>query len=300
MKRLLRLPVFLFLFLAPTYPPAAETTFNEMLMVDVRAPSQQEITDAKILPISVVAGGGSAAAGRHPLPRPQTEPVAFLEACLKHYDNVVHGYTVRFEKRERVYGKQLSFESVEVMYRDHPHSVLFHWLQPADSRALGALYVEGANQTDGKSRVKLFLRKSVFKNLDFLPRSKELMDYSRYPMSEFGMRQGMQRVLNSWKAAAKENALHVEYLGLNKTNLTGDAVCHVFQRTQYAQPEEIDRVAGVKIFIDCMTLLQVGCIVLGEHGEKDQIAEYFFRDIRLNPQFAPDQFTPETLNKLRG
>ena len=42
------------------------------------------------------------------------------------------------------------------------------------------------------------------------------------------------------------------------------------------------------IYIDKETWLQVGTVLKGDGGKL--VGEYFFRDLKLNPEFKPDQF----------
>ena len=120
----------------------------------------------------------------------------------------------------------------------------------------------------------------------------------RYQLFEFGLKQATQRVLRLWKAADDNKALHVEYLGLHEVPEAGTGpdkkspiVCHKFRRTKYAAPE--DGVAEATLFIERDTLFQVGTILRGEKGEL--LGEFYFRDVRLNPAFAANQFDPAIL-----
>jgi hypothetical protein len=284
------------LLLAPTYPEAPLTASDTIVVTDVQGSSRQGPTDAALTGLALVFGGGGAAAGRRDLPDPAQEPVAFLEACIKHYDAYVRGYTLRFEKQERVDKKLLPAEVIDVCYRERPHSVYFHWLQPADSKAVRALYVAGENKSsDGESRVKVVQRTGFIERVDLAPESSLLMKYTRYPMNTFGLRQAMMRVLDSWKAAAREKTLHLQYLGLKKNSATGEAVCYTFHRGDYAHKEE-DSVGDLMLYIDCMTLLQVGSVVRGVDG-KELLGEYYFRNIRINPTFPPEQFTEKMMKR---
>ena len=47
-------------------------------------------------------------------------------------------------------------------------------------------------------------------------------------------------------------------------------------------------VTGLILYVDTQTQLQVGSVPLGEKGKL--IAEYFFKDIRLNVDIPPAQF----------
>ena len=72
----------------------------------------------------------------------------------------------------------------------------------------------------------------------------------------------------------------------------GDRVCYTLRRDQYPKPEE-DGVTELTIYIDKETYLQVGAVLKGEGGKL--IASYYFRDIKLNPEFKADQFTRAAL-----
>jgi hypothetical protein len=226
------------------------------------------------------------------LPDPATEPVAFLKACLARYDaRGIETYTLDFHKQERVQNKLLAYEVVHVCYREKPYSVYFHWIQPPKRTVRSTLYVEGENKgPDSKSMLKVYINIGI--KIDRAPDSADAMEYSRYPMNTFGLKQAMQRVYDSWVAAAKAKALHVQYLG--QVKLEGRE-CYKFERTRYASPEE-DGVTGLVIYIDCETLLQVGSIVRGG-PDGSLLGEYFFRDIRLNPNLPAWQFTPEAFGK---
>jgi hypothetical protein len=222
------------------------------------------------------------------VPDPRSAPVAFLEACLKHYDDNVHSYSLLFDKQERVEGKLRGLEVVKVYYRDRPLSVYFHWLQTPDKLIRRALYVEGENK--GLVRVDTPLGMQ-----NFAPDSASAKQRSRYPINEFGLRQAMKRVYDTWLRAKAENTLHVEYHGQVAVPEVGGRTCYKLRRVRYARPEEEDGVFGLTLFIDCETLLQVGSIVLGTEGEK--LGEYFFRDIHLNPEIPAWQFTSEAFKK---
>ena len=113
-------------------------------------------------------------------------------------------------------------------------------------------------------------------------------------MSEFGIKIGTQRTLGAWKAAKKENALHIEFLGEQKIKELGERPCWVLKRTHYRQPED-DGVAELTIFIDKETWLQTGSILKDPDG--NLIGSYYFCDVELNPTFDPQLFTRETLKK---
>src|SRR5436190_8787465 len=111
----------------------------------------------------------------------RTDPIAFLENCLRHYrfhvrqkpevaaaaigvsgkvlgggshwdmtatvlagSFQVDGYTLTMQKQESINGRLRPHEVIEVAFRERPHSVFMRWLEGA-GRAERALYVEGEN-----------------------------------------------------------------------------------------------------------------------------------------------------------
>jgi hypothetical protein len=268
---LLALP--LCLFMHPSYPEEPLAGIESATQI---VPPNQRVIDAS-------------------LPNPSTEPVAFLEACLKRYDaKKIQGYDLVFQKQELIEGELKPEEVVKVHYREEPYSVYFFWTQPVNRDVRSALYVENDNKgADGKSRVKVYT--SFGFKLDKAPDGTEAKKYSRYAMNTFGLRKTMQRVLDSWKEAQAENTLKVDYLGQEMVQAVGGRACYKFQRPRYARPEGDDNVSKLIIFIDCETLFQVGSIVFDRDGK--QLGYYYFRDIKLNPAYPLEQFTPAALGK---
>src|SRR5205807_568824 len=124
------------------------------------------------------------------------------------------------------------------------------------------------------------------------PEGADAKKAGRYNLKEFGLKMGLQRTLASFKAAQKEGALHVEYLGRKKVPEAGDRECFVLKRTRYKHPEA-DGITEQTLSVDTQTWLLVGTVLRGEEGEL--IGAYYFRDIRLNPTFDKDQFTKDAV-----
>jgi hypothetical protein len=217
------------------------------------------------------------------------DPIAFLAACINRYDREVKGFTTNLRKQERIDGTLERGELIDVAFREDPFSVLMKWKDGA-RRAQGSLFIKGENK--GQILVRpsgLFAVVGVVKRDPNGPDAKKA---GRYPLTEFGIKIGMERTLTSWEKAQKDNALHIEYLGEKRIKEAGDRTCWVLEQTHYRKPEE-DGITQLTIYVDKETWLQVGSILKGSEGQL--IGEYFFRDIQLNPHFKPDAFTPEAL-----
>jgi hypothetical protein len=244
-------------------------------------------------PIAVVKDDGTALPNEARLERlARTDPVAFLEACLRRYDREVKGYRATLQKRERLAGKVQDLEVIDVAFREKPFSVLFDWREGA-GRAQRTLYVQGQNEG------KLLVRPSrplAFRLVGVVARDPEGPDAraaGRYPLPGFGIKIGIQRILAAWQAARAKGELHVEYLGQRRVPEAGNRLCYVFRRCPYAKPEE-DGITDLTMFVDVESWLQVGTILKGDDG---LIGEYYFRDVRLNPDFPAKTFTRQALEK---
>jgi hypothetical protein len=221
----------------------------------------------------------------------RTAPLAFLEACLKRYDREVKGYTTTMQKQERLGGKLQRTEVIDVAFREKPFGVRMEW-KKGERRAKKLLYVEGEN--DNKLLVVPAGLAGLVGVVARDPAGADVKESSRYPPTDFGIKVGMQKALGAWRAAQKRGELRVRFLGEQKVKEAGGRACWVLERTGYRKPED-DGITYSKFYFDKQTWLQVGTLLKGEEGKL--IGEYFFRDVRLNPKFAPDAFTREGLKK---
>jgi hypothetical protein len=226
----------------------------------------------------------------------EKDSIAFMEACVKRHIREVKGYTCVMYKQERIKGKLQKPEEVDVWFREKPHSVLMKW-KKGERLAARALYVEGENIEEGRSMVLVKPAGLGGRFVSYVtrdPRGPDAVNSGRYTLDEFGLKKGLERTIVSWGGARKQNALHVEYLGKKKIKELEDRECYVLKRTRYAEPE-IDGVTEQTIYFDAETWMLTGSIQTGESGEL--IAEYYFRDIRLNPKFDKDLFTLKSIVK---
>jgi hypothetical protein len=124
------------------------------------------------------------------------------------------------------------------------------------------------------------------------PDGEDARQSGRYPLPEFGIKLGMERLLSSWVYHQARGDLRLEYLGVQEVPELGNRPCHVLHRHDYPGPEG-DGITDLVVYFDQETWLQVGSVLRGEGGQL--IASYHFRDVRLNPPFRPDTFTRQGL-----
>lgn len=217
----------------------------------------------------------------------QGNPVKFLQACLARYNRDVKGYSMTFQKQERIDGKLEKKELLDVKFREKPFSVYMRWLEGA-RLAARVIYVQGENND------KMLVKPSGLGGFLIVSRDPEGADArksGRYTLKQFGLKKGLQRSLYGFEEDQKAGKLHVEYQGKQKIKEAGDRTCWVLER-RYEKPDE-DGVSWQRLYIDTQTWLMVGTILKDDKGRL--LAEYWFRDIKINPDFGKDQFTRKAL-----
>jgi hypothetical protein len=216
----------------------------------------------------------------------KTDPCGFLRDCLLRYRKEVQGYQATLEKQERLNGKLGPIETLYVAFREQPFSVLLAWKSPPAGMADKVLYVEGENGGKALARGKL---------LHFVhhrdPYGSDAKDTSRVFLPEFGIAKGTERTFDAWDKAREHGTLKVEYLGIRQVQEAGNVPCYILRRT--CNPPEEDGVVTVEVSIDTTNWLQVGNVLKAAGDEL--IASYYFRDIVLNPAFAPNQFDAKSV-----
>jgi hypothetical protein len=215
----------------------------------------------------------------------QKQPIAFLENCLLRCGREVKGYTLTLHKQENIGGKIHPTEVIEVCFRDKPHSVLFKWVEGA-RLAERALYVEGEN--DGKMLARPSGTVARLVAGDVVAREVSGADArqsGRYTLDEFGFKKSTERLLRSWKAARETGKLQIEFLGTKKVMEVGDRTCFVLRRTDKVPDTDVKETT---VYFDTVTWLQVGVVLKDDNGLL--LGSYYFRDVKLNPEFGKEQF----------
>ena len=214
------------------------------------------------------------------------DPVAFMEQCILRCRREVRGYSMFLQKQEFSDGRLHPVEVVEVHFRKEPHSVYMGWTQGA-RLVERSLYVEGENDGMILARPNGKLARLAAGNIVARsPDSPEARKSGRYSLKDYGFQKSTERTLAVWKAAREKGNLKIDYLGVQKFKETGDRPCFVFRQT--VNPPERDGIAERTIGFDTENWLQTVSVLRGAGGKL--IGAYYFRDIRLNPEFKEGQF----------
>lgn len=216
------------------------------------------------------------------------QPLLFYQLCLDQYDRTVQSYTTTFVKQETVKGKKHQPERIKVSFRERPFSVFFNWEEGA-GLAKKVLYVQGENNDHMRVRPSGI---GGFLTLSRPVDGPEAKGAGRYTIKEFGLKQALQRTLASMENAQRRGSLFVRYEGTVKVDKLRDRVCHKFVRSPY-EPMEEEGLNELVIYIDVENGLQIGSVLRNAQGT--DLAEYFFDDLQINPEFKTDLFTPKSL-----
>jgi hypothetical protein len=224
----------------------------------------------------------------------KTDPVAALKAGVARYRREVTGFHATLVKQERIKGKLNPLETIDIWYRDDPHSVYMEWKGESVGQADRVLYIDGANDNQLLARPKSALaRKIVGSVIARDPEGSEARATSRVSVRDSGLCKAAEKVVVAWEKAKIEGTLHVEYQGIQVIPEAGDRQCYVFKRTM-DQPDE-EGLKYVVIGIDVETWRQVANILTDSEGNR--IAAYWFKDVELNPAIPEGTFEKSALTK---
>ena len=221
-------------------------------------------------------------------------PMAFLENSLEKYRREVKtGYELTLWKHEVIGGKDIPPELIDVRYREKPYSVYFRWIEGA-GKAQRVLYVEGENKDrNGKSQMLVqpnggFLGKFVVSRD---PNVADARASGHYPLDSFGFYNNQMRTLKAWQTNFKKGTQKVEYLGIQKVKELNNRPHFTFKAT--TTTPVADGVAELLSYFDTELWMQTGSTIKDKDGKL--MGEYYFKNVKLNPEFKEDQFTREAL-----
>lgn len=244
----------------------------------------------------------------------RTDPVALLDHALTQYQRTVTGFTATLEKQERIAGTAHGAEVIALAVQgDVPASpgaapdvkVRMVWESGArkvvGSEVRATLYIEGANG----NRIWTWRPTALLKENSVGPKESSARAASRYCIRDTGLYQVMLRTHAVWAKLQKAGELRVEYDGLRPVEKLGGRPCHVIRRICLhpdmdpfaldeqppTDPQVIERdgFTEVTIFVDAEKWIQTGTEL---RQGTELVGAYYYRDLVLNPTFAPDTFTP--------
>ena len=192
----------------------------------------------------------------------------------------VQDYSAVMVKRERVEGKLLDEQYMFLKVRHRPLSVYLYFLKPDSLQGQEVMWIE--NQNDGKMWAHGTGIKSIFGTVSLNPTSPIAMGDNRYPITEIGILNLVERLLEVAQQDAQYGECEVKFFPGAKIN---DRVCTCIQVT-HPVPRRNFRFHVARIFIDDELNVPIRYEAYdwpGKQGETPPLLEqYTYLNLKLN------------------
>lgn len=235
-------------------------------------------------------GDDRAVAGEHPL----APALRIAEAGLERIENSIHDYQCTLVKRERISGKLLEHEFMEAKIRHKPFSVYLAFTNPASVRGREVLFVEGQNNNNLMAHEGGALLKLVTVNLN--PTSSLAMRNNRYPITEIGVKNLVERLIEVAKEDMQYGECEVKFTPNAKIN---GRVCTLIE-VVHPVPRSNFRFHKAHIFIDDQLQVPVRFASWDwpaqNGGEAPLLEEYTYLNMKINNGFTDADFDPKNPN----
>jgi len=223
--------------------------------------------------------------GEHPL----MPALRWAEQGLRQMDATVQDYSCIVVKRERqADGKPGEEEWIFCKIRHKPFSVYMRFLRPKGLEGQEVIYVDGAN--DGNLVAHGVGIKAVWGTVPLKPTNIIAMKGQHYPITEMGVRNLIQRLLEVGSQDSRYGECEVKFregATINKRLCTCIEVLHPVPRRNF-------RFHLAKIYVDNELNFPIRYEAHDwpkqAGGSPELIEEYTYLDIRLNPGFTDADF----------
>jgi hypothetical protein len=217
--------------------------------------------------------------------------------CLQHMDGEIKDYTCTLVKRERIDGRlsKHAFAFVKLRHQDArdgvaatPFSVYMRFSDPSDIRGREVLFV------DGRHKGKLIARNGGsnfgYVTVAISPLSELAMVDNHYPVTEMGIRNLVERLLEIGEEELQHDEIEVKYYRGAKIN---DRVCTAIEVTHPVRRSHF-RYHIARIFIDDELQLPIRYASYDwpekKGGTPRLIEEYTYLDLNFNVGLTDSDF----------
>ena len=243
----------------------------------------------------------------------RTDPIAFLDAARTRLRREVRTLKTTLVKQERVQGTLNNPETIELVGRAEPFSVLMMWKEGARTNlgttTRGTLYVAGLNQGKIKVWLESFLGSTY---LDIGPTDSLARKSSRFAITEGGLLGATDRAYEAWSEARDRDPATWDqqwrFVGKEPVAELDGTICYILERD--CDPHELSAFAAtdpprnaadypdetfakIRLIFNAETWVQLGSVLHRADGEL--IGYYYFKDLQINPDLPTNQFTAEAL-----
>jgi hypothetical protein len=224
-----------------------------------------------------------------PIPKlsPTTTVLRWGEMLLKRAE-AVGDYSCILVKRERINGKLGEHQYIYTKVRHRPFSVYLKILAPSSLKGREAVWVEGRN--NGKLLAKDVGLKSILGTMRISPQGSFAMEGNLYPVTEIGILNLADKMVNTTKRDARISQLKVRFA--KNTNVK-DRSCTCIQ-IEHEIPNREIRYQLSRVYVDNELLLPIrfeGYTWPSRPGGPPiLVEEYTYTNLKLNNGFTDRDF----------
>jgi len=211
------------------------------------------------------------------------DPLAFLEACRRHYRATIRDYRGLFRIQEAVDGVRRPEEHIKIRFREEPYSVRMDWIQNA-RRAARLTYVRGRWTKDGRE-MALILPAGVLGLLVPMGVKRDIhgadmaKDASR-PVDEFGYDHTLRRIIEVCRRAMGRPQYRLRYVGA--TTFHGRPCYHLERHLPYSREDGAFPNRLLDIYIDREWLVPIGCLGYADDARTQLLGSYLLLATEFN------------------
>ena len=207
----------------------------------------------------------------------------------------IQDYSATVAKRERIGGKVGDYEYMFVKLRQAPFSVYMYFLGPADLKGQEVLFIEGQNNGNMLAH-GVGLKNSVFGTVKIKPDGPIAMRNQRYPLTELGILNLTQRLVEVGEQDVKYGECEVKFYEGAKIN---NRVCTCIE-VIHPVPRRNFLYHLARIFVDKELNLPIRYESYDWPGEDggppELLEEYTYLNLKLNNGFTDADFDAKNPN----
>lgn len=270
---------------APSHSSEATTTPPPRMPQYTAGPSaQQSPPVGPRPPVRSPVRPEVAAVNQHPL----VPAIRWAHEGKENLDKI-QDYSATVVKRERIGNKLSEYEYLFVKIRKEPFSVYIYFMGPAAVKGREVIYVKGRN--DGKMWAhSTGLQKTLLGTLSLLPTGRIAMYNQRYPLTEIGLMNLVDRLIEIGERDMKYGECEVQFFEGAKIN---DRSCTCIQ-VMHPVPRRNFLFHLARIFVDDELNIPIRYEAHSwpekPGGPPVLLEEYTYLDIKINNGFTDADF----------
>ena len=206
------------------------------------------------------------------------------QKALTSLDDVAD-YEAVFVKKEVVNGKLIE-QKMQIRFRERPFSVRLKFIEPNEGREV--LYIDGRN--GNKMLVQETGLASLVGPVSLDPRGSMAMQYTLHPITQIGVKNMLNRVMDHWLAERSNESVSVKFYPNARI---GQTECQVVEATHPTEGPAT-KPHRVRLYVDKnngMPIRVQHVTIPSRAGEQESIiADYAYLSMKTNIGLTDKQF----------